>query len=177
MTITRRISFAAHSIIAFLILANLAGCQAGSSYTSLQTGFSALANFSCMEDTVFEMQSDSHSNKNAEEIPGRCFLVTEGKASYYAHRFHGRTTANGERFNMHELTAAHKSLPFGSRVLVTNLANGKKVLVRINDRGPYIKGRIIDLSLEAAKEIDLLKRGVTEVRIEAYEENSNQDAS
>ena len=98
-------------------------------------------------------------------------MITEGNASYYAHRFHGRLTANGERFNMHELTAAHKSLPFGSMVQVTNLANGKKVLVRINDRGPYIKGRIIDLSLKAAKEIDLLKKGVTNVRIEAFEGN------
>ena len=177
MTTIRRISFAAHSIIAFFILVNLTGCQAGSSYTSLQTGFSASADFSCMEDTVCEMQSNTLVDVYAEEALGACFLVTEGKASYYAHRFHGRTTANGERFNMHELTAAHKSLPFGSRVIVTNLANGKKVLVRINDRGPYIKGRIIDLSLEAAKEIDLLKRGVTEVRIEAYEDNTIRDAS
>jgi rare lipoprotein A len=73
---------------------------------------------------------------------------------------------------MHKLTAAHKSLPFNSMVRVTNLSNGKKVLVRINDRGPYIEGRIIDLSLEAAKEIDLLQKGVTNVRIEVYEGNS-----
>lgn len=103
-------------------------------------------------------------------------MVIEGKASYYADRFHGRLTANGERFNMHEMTAAHKSLPFGSMVRVTNLTNGKKVVVRINDRGPYIKGRIIDLSKGAAKEIGLIKKGVSKVKLEVYD-GSDTDES
>ncbi len=95
------------------------------------------------------------------------FPVTEGKASFYANQFHGRKTANGETFNMDNLTAAHPSLPFGTRVRVTNLRNGKDVIVRINDRGPFVKGRIIDLSISAAKEIGLIKTGTARVKLEA----------
>lgn len=89
-----------------------------------------------------------------------------GKASYYASKFHGRQTANGERFNMHDLTAAHKTLPFNTKVRVTNLKNNKSVVVRINDRGPYAKGRIIDLSKAAAKKIDMIADGVATVKVE-----------
>lgn len=96
--------------------------------------------------------------------------VSEGKASYYASRFQGRKTANGETFNMHELTAAHRFLPFGTWVRVTNLKNGRNVIVRINDRGPFIKGRVIDLSKGAAKRIGLEKSGIAQVRIEAINE-------
>jgi len=92
--------------------------------------------------------------------------VQEGEASYYAHRYHGRTTANGEIYDENKMTAAHKTLPFGTTVRVTNLANGKKVVVRINDRGPFIKGRIIDLSYKAAGELDYISRGVVKVRVE-----------
>lgn len=73
-----------------------------------------------------------------------------GKASWYGPGFHGRRTANGERFNTHALTAAHRSLPFGSRVRVTNTRTGRSVVVRINDRGPFVPGRVIDLSYAAA---------------------------
>lgn len=86
-------------------------------------------------------------------------VLQRGKASWYGPGFHGRKTANGERFNMNELTAAHKTLPFGTRVVVRNPSNGKQVTVRINDRGPYAHGRIIDLSKAAAHEIGLLGRG------------------
>ncbi|MGE5952167.1 MAG: septal ring lytic transglycosylase RlpA family protein [Qipengyuania vulgaris] len=82
-----------------------------------------------------------------------------GVASYYGKRFHGRRTANGERFDMHGLTAAHRTLPFGSRVLVTNPNTGKSVIVRINDRGPFSHGRTIDLSRAAAEEIGIVSRG------------------
>jgi rare lipoprotein A len=88
-----------------------------------------------------------------------------GVASYYAHKYHGRTTASGERFDMNALTAAHKTLPFGTKVKVTNLENGKSVTVRITDRGPFVKGRVIDLSLAAAKKIDMVKAGVAQVEI------------
>jgi rare lipoprotein A len=90
----------------------------------------------------------------------------EGKASYYGARHHGKKTASGERFDQHALTAAHRSLPFGSRVLVTNLRNDKSVVVRINDRGPYARGRIIDLSQQAAERLDMLRAGVVPVRVE-----------
>ena len=82
-----------------------------------------------------------------------------GKASWYGPRFHGRRTANGERFDMNELTAAHRTLPFGTLVRVLNVQNGREVVVRINDRGPHVRGRIIDLSKAAAAEIDLLQAG------------------
>lgn len=82
-----------------------------------------------------------------------------GIASFYGKRFAGRLTANGERFNPAQLTAAHKTLPFGTKVLVTNPSNGKSVTVRINDRGPYAHGRSIDLSRAAAQEIGLIQRG------------------
>jgi len=88
-----------------------------------------------------------------------------GVASYYAHKYHGRMTASGERFDMNALTAAHKTLPFGTKVKVTNLENGKSVTVRITDRGPFVKGRVIDLSLAAAKKIDMVKAGVAQVEI------------
>lgn len=89
-----------------------------------------------------------------------------GVASYYGRRFHGRQTANGERFDMGAMTAAHKTLPFGSLVRVTNTRNGKSVTVRINDRGPFIRGRTIDLSRAAAQEIGMLSRGHASVEME-----------
>lgn len=89
-----------------------------------------------------------------------------GVASYYGRRFHGRRTANGERFNMNAMTAAHKTLPFGSKVRVTNPRNGKSVIVRINDRGPFIRGRTIDLSRAAAKRIGMISRGHARVNLE-----------
>ncbi|WP_445936960.1 septal ring lytic transglycosylase RlpA family protein [Pseudomonas sp.] len=90
----------------------------------------------------------------------------EGQASYYGARHHGNKTASGERFDQNALTAAHRSLPFGSRVQVTNLRNDKTVVVRINDRGPYAKKRIIDLSQKAAEQLDMLRDGVVPVRVE-----------
>ena len=89
-----------------------------------------------------------------------------GKASYYGRYFHGRKTASGTRFDMYKLTAAHRKLPLGTKVRVTNLENGKSVIVLINDRGPYVKGRNIDLSKGAAKKIDMVKNGVVKVKIE-----------
>jgi rare lipoprotein A len=90
----------------------------------------------------------------------------EGIASWYGKEFQGRPTASGERFDMHALTAAHRSLPFGTRVKVTNLENSKSVVVRINDRGPNQKGRLIDLSYAAAKQLDLIGAGTAKVRIQ-----------
>nr|WP_246336032.1 septal ring lytic transglycosylase RlpA family protein [Azomonas macrocytogenes] len=88
-----------------------------------------------------------------------------GEASYYARNLHGQETASGEIFNNNKLVAAHKTLPLGSKVQVTNLQNNKAVTVRINDRGPFKRGRIIDLSRAAAKKIDLLEDGTAPVRI------------
>ena len=89
-----------------------------------------------------------------------------GVASWYGEKFHGRKTSSGEIFDMYKLTAAHKSLPLGTRVRVTNLKNRKSVIVKINDRGPFVRGRIIDLSYGAAKKIGMVDDGVVKVRVE-----------
>jgi rare lipoprotein A len=96
-----------------------------------------------------------------------------GKASYYADKFQGRKTSSGEEYDQNKLTAAHNTLPFNTKVKVTNLKNNKSVIVRINDRGPFSKGRIIDLSKAAAEKIDLIRDGVAEVRIQIITENEN----
>ncbi len=93
------------------------------------------------------------------------FMQT-GFASWYGGHFHGRKTADGSIYDKNEFTAAHKSLPFGTVVQVTNLYNGKKCIVKITDRGPFVKGRVIDLSKVAAKEIDMLSSGVSKVKVE-----------
>ena len=92
--------------------------------------------------------------------------TVDGIASYYHNKFHGRLTANGERYDKRELTAAHREYPFGTYVRVTSLANGNSVIVRINDRGPHIRNRIIDLSRAAAEELDMIHDGLAHVRVE-----------
>ncbi len=89
-----------------------------------------------------------------------------GIASWYGDPFHGERTSNGEVYDMHSMTAAHRTLPFQTVVRVHNLDNGKKVQVRVNDRGPFVKGRIVDLSLAAAQEIDMVGPGTAKVRLE-----------
>jgi len=89
----------------------------------------------------------------------------KGLASWYGKPYHGRITASGERYDMHQLTAAHRTLPFGTLVRVTNLENGRDVKVRITDRGPFVKGRIIDLSYAAAKRLGMVDAGVVRVRL------------
>ncbi|MBC8478024.1 MAG: septal ring lytic transglycosylase RlpA family protein [Candidatus Delongbacteria bacterium] len=92
--------------------------------------------------------------------------VETGMASWYGSKFQGRPTASGEIFDMNEISAAHKTLPLGTRVRVTNLANDRELVLRINDRGPFIKGRIIDCSREAARQLGFLQAGITRVRVE-----------
>lgn len=89
-----------------------------------------------------------------------------GVASYYGRKFHGRRTANGERFDMNAMTAAHKTLPFGTQVRVTNPRNGRSVTVRINDRGPFIRGRTIDLSRAAAERLGMISTGHAQVELD-----------
>ena len=92
-----------------------------------------------------------------------------GKASYYGDRHHGLRTASGERFDQNALTAAHRTLPFGTRVRVTNLNNERSVVLRINDRGPFVRGRVIDVSRAAAVRLDMLRAGVVPVRVETLD--------
>lgn len=94
--------------------------------------------------------------------------VQTGKASYYAKKFSGRKTASGERLHHDSLTCAHRTYPFGTQLKVTNPANGKTVIVRVTDRGPYVKGRIIDLSVRAAKELGIIAQGIAPVVVERY---------
>ncbi|HET8790711.1 MAG TPA: septal ring lytic transglycosylase RlpA family protein [Modicisalibacter sp.] len=89
-----------------------------------------------------------------------------GQASYYSNAYQGELTANGERYDRNAMTAAHKSLPFGTRVQVTNLDNGREVFVRINDRGPFTSGRIIDLSYQAAERLGMIRSGTAPVAVE-----------
>ena len=92
-----------------------------------------------------------------------------GTASWYGSQFEGKETASGEAFNMYDLTAAHPTLPLGTRVKVTNLRNGRSVVVRINDRGPVVEGRIIDLSYSAARALNMKARGLQQVRLDLVE--------
>ena len=97
-----------------------------------------------------------------------------GIASYYGKKFHKKRTANGEIFNMYKVSAAHKSYPLGTKVRVTNLENGKSIKLVINDRGPFVKGRIIDLSYKAARKLDFVNQGTTKVRIDVIRLGDNK---
>lgn len=117
---------------------------------------------SCAPEPRYRRSSESPRRENA-------LKTTTGIASYYAHKFHGRKTASGQTFNMHELTAAHRTYPFGTRLRVVNLDNHLAVVVVVNDRGPFAKNRIIDLSLAAAEKLDMLRSGTARVRLEVLE--------
>lgn len=95
-----------------------------------------------------------------------------GQASWYGKKYHGRLTASGERYNMRAYTAAHKTLPFGTVVRVTNTANSKTVEVKINDRGPFVKGRVIDLSQKSFEQIGSVKKGVVPIKIEIIDDSN-----
>lgn len=103
-------------------------------------------------------------SESSENI--RVAQSASGPASWYGGKFHGRRTANGERFNKNALTAAHRTLPFGTRVRVTNQRNGRSVIVRINDRGPFVGNRVIDLSRAAAEAVGMVRAGVAPVQID-----------
>jgi rare lipoprotein A len=108
-----------------------------------------------------------HRKSVPSSLPGDGRIVTEmGEASFYSDKYDGRPTSSGETFRQKSLTAAHKELSFGTLVKVTNLSNNKSVIVKINDRGPFVKGRIIDLSRSAAEKIDMINAGVIKVKIE-----------
>jgi rare lipoprotein A len=109
--------------------------------------------------------------------PGATSGVDTGKASWYGDVHQGKKTASGETYDMHKLTAAHLTLPFGTRVRVTNVDNGRSVVVRVNDRGPLVAGRIIDLSQAAARALGALGAGVFTVRIEILEDAAAEPPS
>ena len=118
-------------------------------------------------DTIKKDTLSIENEKMVDEIMERTATkISTGVVSWYGDKFHGRKTASGERYDKHELTAAHKSLPFGTKVKVTNIRNGKSVVVEINDRGPYAKSRVLDLSQAAFSEIGHTNTGVMQVEYE-----------
>ena len=114
-----------------------------------------------------------HSKKESKSRKGKRAKghrkIIKGISSFYAEDFHGKLTANGEVYDMYGLTAAHKTMPLNTICRVTNLENNKSLILRINDRGPYIKGRILDCSYGAAKKLDFINQGTTKVKIEVIE--------
>jgi rare lipoprotein A len=111
------------------------------------------------------------NNKRYYPIPSSSGFKQKGVASWYGRDFHGQRTSNGEIYNMYSMTAAHKTLPMNTMLLVKNINNGKQTVVRVNDRGPFVRGRIIDLSYTAAKRLDLIGSGVAKVKIVALTED------
>lgn len=127
---------------------------------SILTGCSSTARFTSEKKPTRKPEAATPVPAKKEEA------VLTGVASYYGAKFHGRKTANGETFDMYGLSAAHRLLPFGTRLKVTNLANGKSVVVKVNDRGPFVDDRILDLSYGAARELDMLGTGLATIQIE-----------
>jgi rare lipoprotein A len=113
-------------------------------------------------------------NRNQLKNDGAYKMAEEGIASYYADAFHGNTTANGETFDMYKFTAAHRTLPLGTKVRVKNLDNGRSIILRINDRGPYIEGRLIDVSYAVAKQLGIVESGTAHVRVEVLQLGDNE---
>ncbi len=121
-----------------------------------------------------KIKSNKNFKSSKKNIYDRSKKVLKGISSYYGPKFHGKLTANGEVFDMYGLTAAHKTLPLNTIVRVTNLNNEKNLILRINDRGPYVGDRILDCSYGAAKKLDFITSGTTEVRIEVIEWGDNK---
>ena len=136
-------------------------------YLKIKLIIIALLIITSCRNTKLSLRNINHEReKGKKEIVDPNKKVIVGLSSFYADKYHGRLTANGEVYDMHKMTCAHKSLPFNTKLKVTYLKTNKSVIVRVNDRGPFVKGRILDLSLGAAKEIGLFEDGVGEVRIE-----------
>ena len=119
-----------------------------------------------LDPPKLEEVTSEDNNTNPESSGNK---IEEGLASYYADQLHGNPVASGEKYNKDELTAAHRTLPFNTMVKVTNLENMKSVVVRINDRGPHVQKRIIDISGAAAIEIDMVRSGIVKCRVETVE--------
>lgn len=148
------------NIIGLIFLFSFAGCVSSIRFSSAVEPIE----FDLSKDQSTLSDSLSQAVTSADEI--LIPQIFKGIASYYSDRFHGRKTASGELYDKNELTAAHRTLPFGTVLKVTNSANGLSVIVRVNDRGPVKTSRIIDLSKAAAEAIDMIRDGLVEVEIE-----------
>ncbi|WP_372741132.1 septal ring lytic transglycosylase RlpA family protein [Neptunomonas sp.] len=168
-------------ILSFSIFALLlSGCASKKSTSRYSIehdhGPSAPVDVSNVPDAVPKVEPRSRGgNKSTYSVFGKQYSVLDesdgyrerGGASWYGNKFHGHLTSNGETYDMYKMTAAHKSLPIPTYAKVTNLANGRQVIVRVNDRGPFHRGRIIDLSYAAASKLDVLRHGTAQVEVEA----------
>lgn len=171
-------------LVVILTLGGCASKDTGSGRYSLKQdrGPERAVDLSNVPDAVPRYEEPSRwGNKSPYEVLGKRYYVLpsaegyreRGYASWYGKKFHGYTTSNGEVYDMYQMTAAHKSLPLPSFVRVTNLDNGRQVIVRVNDRGPFHDNRIIDLSYAAAYRLGMLKKGVARVEIEAITPGSS----
>lgn len=142
----------------FLFQLLLSSCSTGIKFSSIQPSYPY---------TNDNSTNQTKNNNSGNDLNSDYQLI--GEASYYADKFVGRKTANGEIYNHNQFTAAHKTLPFGSKVRVFNTRNGKEVVVKINDRGPFVSGRVIDLSKSAASELGIISSGLTEVILEVID--------
>ena len=148
-------------------LFGLAPLAASTAATTDAAGIETATSVAVIE--LVPIQPDTEVTTPAVEAPAASApqetVLGRGSASYYAAKFHGRRTASGERFDNDDMTAAHRTLPFGSLVRVTNPANGRSVVVRVNDRGPFTRGRLIDVSRAAAEELGMVARGHADVEL------------
>ncbi len=158
-----------------LVVALLAGCASSRYHQSQDSGPDAQRVITATEPQPRYEPPSRGGNKSPYTVNGRTYhvmasargYVEEGIASWYGKKFHGYRTSNGEIYNMYDYTAAHKTLPLPTYVRVTNLENGRSVIVRVNDRGPFHGGRLIDLSWAAAKKLGYADKGTARVRVEA----------
>jgi len=176
--LSRRVCFAA-LMTGSLLLLSLSGCQSGDSFARLKdSGPSHEVDVSQLANAVPRVDPITIAgNKNPYTVNGVTYQLMpsakgyseEGEASWYGNKFHGRKTSNGETYSMYGMTAAHKTLPIPAYVRVTNIANGRQIIVRVNDRGPFHGGRIIDLSYAGAKKLGYANTGTARVRVEAID--------
>lgn len=168
-------------IIASIVI--LAGCSSNSRYSQKHdTTPTRLPTASELQDAIPTFEPPSRGGNRNYTVRGQHYQVLKsskgfsetGVASYYGEKFHGHLTSNGEIYNMYAMSAAHKHLPLPSYVKVTNLDNNKSVVVRVNDRGPFHQGRVIDLSFSAAYKLDMLKHGTARVRVDIIEKPSEK---
>ena len=142
-----------HLILMMLVAAMMASCSSSKPTSGTSSKGKSVA------------RTTTTTTKGSSSSGAKVGAVSKGQASYYADKFHGKATASGEKYDKKKLTAAHRTLPFGTVVRVTNKKNNKSVDVRINDRGPFSSGRIIDLSRAAAEKIAMVNDGVANVEV------------
>jgi len=147
-----------NTYLLIFLLVFLCGCASAPRYTTGPTNLSTKSK-----------ASKTSNNKTSKNNKVKHRKIMNGVSSFYAEDFHGKLTANGEVYDMYGLTAAHKTLPLNTVCRVTNLVNNKSLILRINDRGPYVQGRILDCSYGAAKKLDFINQGTTNVKIEVME--------